>query len=48
MKRQHLQLLIGFGISAVFIYYLLPGLKLDEVGSALAGANYWWIVPTVA
>ncbi len=48
MKRQHLQLLIGFGISAVFIYYLLPGLKLDEVGDALATANYWWIVPGVA
>jgi len=48
MKRQHLQLLIGFGISAVFIYYLLPGLKLDEVGAALSTANYWWIVPGVA
>jgi uncharacterized protein (TIRG00374 family) len=48
MKRQHIQLLIGFGISAVFIYYLLPGLKLDEVGNALRTANYWWIVPGVA
>lgn len=48
MKRQHLQLLIGFGISAIFIYYLLPGLKLDEVGAALRTANYWWILPGVA
>jgi len=48
MKRQHIQLLIGFGISAIFIYYLLPGLKLDEVGGALASANYWWILPGIA
>ncbi|MFZ1755768.1 MAG: lysylphosphatidylglycerol synthase transmembrane domain-containing protein [Caldilineaceae bacterium] len=47
MKRQRIQLLIGFAISALFIYYLLPGLKLDEVGAALATANYWWIVPGV-
>ena len=48
MKRQHFQLLIGLGVSAVFIYYLLPGLKLSEVGAALRTANYWWIAPGVA
>lgn len=48
MKRQTIQLLIGFGISAIFIYYLLPGLKLQEVGKSLRTANYWWIVPGVA
>lgn len=48
MKRQQFQLLIGFAISAIFIYYLLPGLKLDEVANLLGQANYWWIVPGVA
>ena len=48
MKRQRIQLAIGFGISAIFIYYLLPGLKLDEVADTLRTANYWWIIPGVA
>ena len=48
MKRKQFQLLIGLGISAIFIYYLLPGLKLHEVGAALRTANYWWIAPGVA
>ncbi len=48
MKRQYIQLAVGFGISALFIYYLLPGLKLDEVAATLRTANYWWIVPGVA
>lgn len=48
MKRKNIQLLIGFGISAIFIYYLLPGLKLEEVGKWLRTANYWWILPGVA
>lgn len=48
MKRKNIQLLIGFGISAIFTYYLLPGLKLEEVGKWLRTANYWWILPGVA
>jgi len=41
------QLLIGFLISAFFIYLALPGLHLSEVTGALRSANYWWIVPGV-
>ncbi len=42
------QLLIGFLISAFFIYLALPGLHLSEVTASLRSANYWWIVPGVA
>lgn len=46
MKRRW-QLLIGFLISAFFIYIALPGLHLSEVVASLRTANYWWIVPGV-
>ncbi len=42
------QLLIGFLISAFFIYLALPGLHLSEVATSLRSANYWWILPGVA
>ena len=47
MKRT-IQLLIGFAISAFFIYWALPGLHLSEVSDALKSANYWWILPGIA
>lgn len=48
MSRKYWQLLIGFAISALFIWWTLPGLHLREVGAVLRGANYWWILPGVA
>lgn len=47
MKSKYVQLLIGILISALFIYWALPGLQLHDVGDALRTANYWWIVPGV-
>ena len=46
--KRHWQLLIGFLISAFFIYLALPGLHLSEVTASLRTANYWWILPGVA
>ena len=46
MKR-NAQLVIGFAISAFFIYLTLPGLHLSEVLGTLRTANYWWILPGV-
>ncbi|MCE7982278.1 MAG: UPF0104 family protein [Caldilinea sp. CFX5] len=46
--KRHWQLLIGFLISAFFIYLALPGLHLTEVMTSLRTANYWWILPGVA
>lgn len=47
MKRTA-QLLIGIGISAFFLYLVLPGLHLPDVWRTLGQANYWWILPGVA
>jgi glycosyltransferase 2 family protein len=41
-------LVIGVLVSALFIYWALPGLHLAEVGQALRTANYWWILPGIA
>ncbi len=39
---------IGVAVSAVFIALLFVRTKPGTVASALAGANYWWLVPAVA
>ena len=46
MKR-YLQLTIGVLVSAIFIYWALPGLHLPTVVEALKTANYWWLLPGV-
>lgn len=47
MKR-YTYLLIGFAISALFIYFMvLPGLHFGDALETLRTANYWWIVPGV-
>lgn len=47
MKR-YWQLLVGFLISAFFLYRVLPSLHLTAVWGALQEANYWWLLPGVA
>ena len=42
------RLWIGIVVSAVFVYFSLRGLHLDEFAQALQGANYWWLFPGVA
>ena len=42
------QFWVGILISVVFLYYALRGLGLQELGNALAQANYIWILPGVA
>ena len=39
---------IGIGISALFLYSALRGLRLPLVWDAMKHANYWWILPGVA
>ncbi len=46
MKRWHL--LIGAGVSAVFLYLALRGLHLEQVWAALRGAHYGWLLPGIA
>jgi glycosyltransferase 2 family protein len=46
--RSRWRLLLGLGVSAVFLYITLRGLKLSEFVHYVLGANYVWIVPGVA
>lgn len=46
--RRRWKVLVGILVSVLFLWWFaLPGLKLDQVGAYLRGANYWWIVPGV-
>jgi uncharacterized protein (TIRG00374 family) len=42
------QFWVGIAISLVLLYFALSGLKLKELGQAVVGANYWWLIPGVA
>ncbi len=39
---------IGIGVSALFLYSALRGLRLPLVWESMKHANYWWIIPGVA
>lgn len=41
------RLWIGILISAVFLYFSLRGLHLDDFWAAVQNANYWWLIPGV-
>jgi len=45
MKRW--QFWLGLIVSGVFLYLVLRGLRLQDVWSALQGANYAWLIPGV-
>lgn len=47
MKRR-LQLAVGVAVSLGFLWLAIQGLELAEVGRALAGASYGWLVPALA
>jgi len=46
LKRRW-QLLLGIGVSLLFLWLAVQGLHIQEVWAYLRGANYWWIVPGV-
>jgi len=41
------QLWIGVVVSAVFLWFALRGLRLDDVWSRVRSANFLWLVPSV-
>ncbi len=45
MKRW--QFWLGVIISLIFLYISLRGLHLKDLGTALAHANWWWLIPGV-
>lgn len=48
MPMKRWQFWLGVLISLVFLYLALRGLRLEELGQAIKGANYWWLLPGVA
>lgn len=42
------QLWLGVLVSAVFLWWALRGLKLGDVWASIQGANYLWLIPSVA
>ena len=45
---KNLRLLIGFTISALFLFLAFRDVHFREVGAALRDAAYWWLIPAVA
>ncbi|MGW8250032.1 MAG: lysylphosphatidylglycerol synthase transmembrane domain-containing protein, partial [Anaerolineales bacterium] len=41
------QFWLGVAISLLFLYFALRGLGLDDLGAALQGANYLWLLPGI-
>src|SRR5687767_377140 len=39
---------VGFAISAAFLAYFFRGVEWSELGRVLAGANYLWLIPSLA
>jgi uncharacterized protein (TIRG00374 family) len=48
VKRRWPIFILGLLISVGFFWFALRGLNLEEIWTALRGANYWWLVPGVA
>lgn len=46
--KQVLFLIVGFAVSAFFVYLALDGLNLSEVWQNMQSANYIWLIPGVA
>jgi uncharacterized protein (TIRG00374 family) len=42
------QFWLGIAVSLFFLYIALRGLRLADLGTALADANYWWLLPGIA
>ncbi|MDW8299112.1 MAG: lysylphosphatidylglycerol synthase transmembrane domain-containing protein [Anaerolineae bacterium] len=46
--RRWMVLALGIAVSAVFLYFGLQGVQLDEVAQRIGGADLIWLVPSVA
>jgi len=46
-KRNILSITLGLLISAVFLFLIFRNVNINELGSALKGANYFWLIPNI-
>lgn len=45
---KRVRLILGLIISALFLFWALDGLELDQFWFHLQGATYWWLLPGIA
>lgn len=48
LRRRWPALVLGLLISAGLLWFTFRDLRMDEILDAIRGANYWWLVPSVA
>ncbi len=48
LRRRWPILVLGLVISAGLLWFTFRDLRMEEILVALRGANYWWLVPSVA
>src|SRR3954452_24057155 len=46
-SSQTLQVLLGIVVSAICLVLSFRAVPLEDVGEALARANYWWLLPSL-
>ncbi len=44
-RKRRLLILLGFAVSAFFLWIALRGTNFGDIGDALAGASLWWMAP---
>ncbi|MEA2030344.1 MAG: lysylphosphatidylglycerol synthase transmembrane domain-containing protein [candidate division Zixibacteria bacterium] len=47
-KKKFLYVIIGIGISVLLLFLLFRNIDFSDLGNALKGANYLWLIPNIA
>ena len=46
-NRRTLYVILGLAVSVILLWLLFRNINLSELGTALARANYWWLIPNI-
>lgn len=46
-NRKFWSIILGLVISAVFLFLIFRNVDFKDLGTALKGANYWWLIPNI-
>ncbi|MFH1687037.1 MAG: lysylphosphatidylglycerol synthase transmembrane domain-containing protein [bacterium] len=47
-SKKRIYIVVGLLISAIMIWILFREIDFNKLGTALRGANYWWLLPNIA
>jgi uncharacterized protein (TIRG00374 family) len=45
---KNFKVVLGIAVSLLFLYLAFRQVDFTQMGEAFSGANYWWLIPTVA